>query len=269
MLRYGVLLPLAFHRVMAGASDLVLLGTHIPTPSVAEPPAPCFRQFALPPDAVVFAAGAYSGRRIDFQIDQSGHEAGQIDVSVNYPGKPVVLLLTAYDPTIWNIKRIATTKIIAVVASGYHRQAIAGIDQNTPQLISTSDHPSECGYFYATADKLNGLNSHARRVFGRGVDTFCPADKGSVLIGTRPPAGAHMIGSAVTAATFYDRTAPLSGQAGLDAAVRAGTLRKATGADSDAWFSAVRQQSGPPDEPRVAGDMKGRKQSLPLYRVVV
>lgn len=57
-----------------------------------------FSELKLPTDFSVFAAGAYSGRKISFQIDQSGHDGTQIDVAVNSPNKPVVLMLGAYEP---------------------------------------------------------------------------------------------------------------------------------------------------------------------------
>lgn len=71
--------------------------------NVVQKPACGFSELSLPTDFAVFAAGAYSGRKIQFQIDLSGHEGTQIDVAVNSPNKPVVLMLGAYEPTIWNI----------------------------------------------------------------------------------------------------------------------------------------------------------------------
>lgn len=86
------------------------------------PPQVCkFSNLKLPADHAVFAAGAYAGRSTGFQIDQSGHEATQIDVAVHSPGKPVVLMLGAYEPNIWNIGWSEGTRILAVLASGYHR----------------------------------------------------------------------------------------------------------------------------------------------------
>ena len=60
----------------------------------------------------VFASGGYSGRTLDFQIDQSGHQATQFDVVVNSPTKPAVLMLGAYEPSIWNISWTPKTKIV-------------------------------------------------------------------------------------------------------------------------------------------------------------
>ncbi len=67
--------------------------------------APGFARTCQPPqppkgeEFVVLAAGAYAGRRLDIQIDQSGNQATQIDVMVNTGAKPVILLLGAYEPS--------------------------------------------------------------------------------------------------------------------------------------------------------------------------
>lgn len=45
---------------------------------------------------VVYAAGAYAGRKLDFQIDQSGSAATQIDVAIDEPSAQVLLVLGAY-----------------------------------------------------------------------------------------------------------------------------------------------------------------------------
>lgn len=235
----------------------------------AVPAATCSQQFSIPGNAAILAAGTYAGRAIGFQIDQSGHAATQVDVNVNYPAKPVVLMLSAYEPTIWNIRRSSSTQIVAVYASGYHRQAIAGIDPDIPQLISTYDNRGKCGHLYATAEKLGELNPHARHVFGRAVDAFYPVDKGLVTIGDPVPAAVPMVGSAITPEKYRDTAAPLAGQAGLQAAMQAGILRKATPADSDAWFAAIRELPAPPDLPPVIGNVKPKRQDINLFNAYV
>jgi hypothetical protein len=213
-----------------------------------------FPELVLPANVSVFAAGAYSGRKTSFQIDQSGHEGTQIDVAVNSPDTPVVLMLGAYEPTVWNIGWSKDTKILAVLVGGYHRQAVAGLDRSVPLLISSYDNKGACGYFYVTSDNLAPLNPLARRVFGRAVDMVYPAARGQVDIGKPMPPGATLIRSVdITPESFYDKSAPIAGPAGLEDAVRKGLLRKATVADAEAWSAAVMQTSPPPDVPPVAG----------------
>lgn len=224
-----------------------------PDPDVSRPTC-SFADLKLPADVAVYAAGAYSGRTLGFQIDQSGHEARQIDVTVHSPNQPVVLMLGAYEPTVWNVGWSGKTKILAVLVGGYHRQAIAGLEPDTPRINSSYDNRGPCGYFYVTPDNLAPLNPLAKRVFERPVDMVFPAVKGKVLVGTPLAVGTPLVtSSSVRPESFRDTTAPLAGPAGVADAVRKGLLRKATAADADAWADAVLQNSPPRDIPPVAG----------------
>jgi len=212
-------------------------------------------QFAgkLPSDFVVYAAGAYSGRKISLQIDQSGHSATQIDVEIDQPGKPIVLMLGAYEPTIWTIRLSPETKVLAALIGGYHKQVVTGLSLSIPSLVSTYDNRGPCGYFYVSPDSLAGLNPLARRVFGRSVDVVYPATDGRVVIGVAMPVNATSFSSGPSLESFRDKSAPLAGEAGLEEAVLRGLLRKATAADAEAWVDAVIQNTPQRDIPYVAG----------------
>lgn len=238
--------------------------------SVAKKPVCGFTGLKLPEQFSVFAAGAYSGRKIAFQIDQSGHEGTQIDVAVNSPGKPVVLMLGAYEPTIWNIGWTPQTRIAAVLVGGYHRQAVAGLEQGTPLLNSSHDNKGPCGSFYVTPDDLAPLNPLSKRVFGRRVDMVFPATNGKVVIGEPLAAGTALVTSgAITPESFHDRTAPIAGPAGIEDAVRKGLLRKATAADAEAWSEAVLQNTPNRDLPPVAGQGVPRPPKPGLFNAYV
>ena len=85
----------------------------------------------------VFATGAYSGQSSEYQIDNSGHQAHWMDVAVMNT-KPVVLILGAYEPSIWRIKWEPNTVIEGVVLTGYHDQKILGLPKSVPVLTTTS-----------------------------------------------------------------------------------------------------------------------------------
>lgn len=227
---------------------------------------PCkFPNLNLPEDVNVFAAGGYAGKKIDFQIDQSGNQAGQIDVAVNSPNKPVVLMLGAYDPTIWNIGWTKGTTILAVFASGYHRQVIAGLPKQTPRLVSTYDNKGVCGYFYIKEEGSNALNPRSRILFNRQVNMVFPAKNGSVVVGTDISDSDSLITSGDTTPSSYNnKSAPLAGVPGLENAAKLGILRPATKEDAIKWAEAEqgnivlidKKQGIPP----VAG---GRKPNIP------
>jgi hypothetical protein len=175
--------------------------------------------------------------------------------------KPVVLMLGAYEPTIWNISWTPTTRIAAVLASGYHHQAIAGLDPGVPTLNTSYDNNGPCGYFYIGERALNNINPISRRFFGRPVDLVYLAKAGNLSIGEEAPEGTTLITSESTHPEFfYDKTAPLAGPAGLEDAIRKGLLRKATDADVDAWVNAVVASTSNRDVPPIAG--QGRPKPL-------
>ena len=208
----------------------------------------------------LYAAGAYSGRRLGMQVDQSGHEAGRIDVGVNRPGEAVALMLGSYDPTVWHIGWTSGTRIVAVLVGGYHRQVVTGLPKDVPLIVSTYDNKGPCGYFYVTADKAPTLNPIARRAFGRGIDMLYPASQGSVLVGA---AAGGMItdASAQDDAAFRIGDDMAAGEAGLAYAVSRGWLREAMQSDADAWISA-RASRPQADVPPIAGGVPAGRMTV-------
>lgn len=194
--------------------------------------------FAAPAGFKIYAAGAYSGRDLDYQIDQSGHQATRIDVAVNDAKNPVVLMLGAYEPTVWNIGWSSQTRIAAVLIGGYHRQAVAGLPESTPVLISSYDNKGPCGYFYVSQDQLGRLNPIAMRAFGQPVDMVYLAKNGSVSVGDAVASSSLVTSSRIPPDSFRDADAPLAGEAGLQDAVRRGLLREARSEDMAAWMAA-------------------------------
>jgi hypothetical protein len=213
-----------------------------------------FSELKLPSEFSVFASGIYSGREIAYQIDQSGHQGTQVDVVVNSPQKPVVLILGAYEPTVWNIKWSQKTKVLAVLVGGYHRQVIAGLEKSTPTSISFYRSENNCGYSYFSPDQLGSLNPLARSNFGRPVDLFFPIVDGKVTVGEPISTNIKLITSPETSPeSFYDKSAPIAGLAGIEDAIRKGLIRRATSADAKAWVDTVTQNSPPRDIPPIAG----------------
>ena len=232
----------------------------------------------FPEDTVVLAAGGLGGKVIDFQIDQSGNASTQIDVAVNYPDKPVALMLGASVPTIWNIGWTKRTNIVAVFASGYNRQRVAGIKRDTPLLISSYDDKGPCSTSTFSYEKFN-LHESFVASFGYGQITnlgqakieqklaqilysrpisrifSVPDGDGKVVIGNPLEATQQLITSNATPPkSFYDKNAPLAGEAGLAKAMRKGILRRATLEDATKWINALKmkyavQHRQPPDIP--------------------
>jgi hypothetical protein len=210
---------------VALAEDLKKFEFDAPGSATRSRPDVCaFSNVTAPTDLRIYAAGGYSGRRLGYAIDESGHEATRFDIIVNSPSQSVVLLLGAYEPTVWNISWSKGTRIVAVMISGYHHQAITGLEESVPVLKSSYDDPGPCGYFYVSDTQSASINPIARKLFQQPVDQIFPGySDGRILVGESLSVGFELL------------TSPSSGQAGIDSAVAKGLLRPATSADADAW----------------------------------
>lgn len=199
-----------------------------------------FPSASLPAKFVVFATGAYTGKETDFQIDQSGHQATKVDVAVNYTDSPVVLMLGAYEPTIWNIGWSDKTRIAGIFVGGYHRQVLAGIQENVPYFISTYDNKAGCGSAYITAENPSGFDALSRKLFNRPVETVYPISNGTVLMGLPLKPGTRLLtSSSNTVESYHVKNAPLAGPAGVRDAVAKGLLRPAAQEDMQAWIEVM------------------------------
>ncbi|ATB36356.1 hypothetical protein CYFUS_001770 [Cystobacter fuscus] len=230
----------------------------VPEPPIKTPPvAPAcgFRGLTLPADFAVLAGGGHGGKRSTVQIDQSGSAATTMTVSVDNPGKPVVLMLGSQEPTLWSIRRSQETTILAVLVSSSYRQIVAGLDATTPVTVLTAENRSECGYFYVDANRLETLNPMAQRFFGRDVDMVYPASGGEVTLGEAKGTPSKWVGgSDAPVESYADKTAPLAGEAGLDDALRKGLLRRANIGDINKWEAQMARVAPGRGATSVSGD---------------
>jgi hypothetical protein len=208
----------------------------------------------LPKDCAVQAIGIYHGTADvkDVQLDRSGHQVRQAEVVVNAPDHPVVLVLTAYDPTVWRVGRTEKTRLVGVVVSGYHGQALIGIEKTTPHVVMSKETSSAFAdgrafYAYNASPELLAMNDAVKQLVGREIDHF-----ENRLLG-----GAFRVGARVEPKqVIYSNDLKVSdfaappkqeaaaaagipelpaGQKGLDDLVAEGSLRAATNADVAAW----------------------------------
>lgn len=198
----------------------------------------------LPPDYVLLAGGAYGGRRLGFAIDQSGHEATGFDVVVNQSGRPVVLVLGAYEPSVWQVRRGAGTHIAGVLVTGYHRQAVTGVSAATPVLNSSYEEKGACGYSYLDRNNPDTMDRHVRQVFGRQAEAYYVATNGQILMGTGGMPGSSVQDAAGSFESFRDANTPLAGAAGLAELLAQGALRRARPSDLVEWKAAQRKAQG-------------------------
>ena len=200
----------------------------------------------LPSDYVLLAGGEYAGRKLGFQIDLSGHEATGFDVVANMPGRSVVLVLGAYEPSIWKISREPRTRIAGVVITGYYRQAVSGLEAGIPVLNSSYNEKMACGYSYFSRSKPEEMDAHVRRVFGRSAQTYLVASNGQLVMGDAGMPASTVQDAPADFNSFRDVNAPLAGQAGLDKLVSEHMLRPAQPSNLAGWKEALRRSQGLP-----------------------
>jgi hypothetical protein len=59
---------------------------------------------------------------------------GSVEVTVSRSGIPVILSLTSYEPTVWNVVAAPDTVIERVILDGYNAQSVVGLPPGTPVL---------------------------------------------------------------------------------------------------------------------------------------
>ena len=191
----------------------------------------------LPKDFDIIATGGYSGKETPYQIDNSGHQAYRYDVKVQH-AKPLVLVLGAYEPTIWDIAWDKNTKIVGVIATGYHHQVVTGLPKNIPVLVSTYESGG-CSYAYVDERQTEKINALTQKVLKRDAQLIVPAMGDRIIIGRVDTTQQLISSDDTTLQDVINQDAPLAGQAGIDDAVSKGLLRPATEADFQQLSSSV------------------------------
>ncbi|MBF0309390.1 MAG: hypothetical protein HQL56_07685 [Magnetococcales bacterium] len=107
----------------------------------------------IPEDAVLFGGmGVMPGSTFK-EIGPKGEKV--VEVIVNVPEKPVVIVLTAYERTIWKFKWTPASRIAAVVATGFEPPLVEGLPLKVPVLLSSFKEGGECGYIAKDVMPLN------------------------------------------------------------------------------------------------------------------
>lgn len=153
----------------------------------------------LPLNYDVFAVGVKNAER-DLRWHRPGKSkkaGGVVDVVVTATDKPVVLVLTAYEPVLWKVGRVPTAIIAGVLVSGNFNQEVVGIPDNIPVKYISQESPKNCPYFH-NHNMGAGIETMNKRVYdlvGRGIDRFYTAEipEGPFYVGLRGPVGSDNV----------------------------------------------------------------------------
>lgn len=129
-----------------------LLGTAAP---IGFPTSPSLGQAPIPKDAGgnqllpdVRVIGVYEGTYPTGVRHRRGfHPNGAVTVKVGEVKRPVILVLTSYEPVVWKVEAPKSV-VVRVIASGYHKQTVKGLDEKVPVTL-LSYEAGDKDYFYA------------------------------------------------------------------------------------------------------------------------
>lgn len=140
----------------------------VPSRPPREPPPPPALQ--LPPEVEAHAVGVYLSSRAD----------NTVEVEVDRPGVPILLVLSAYESVRWRIRLSPGTRVVGAVVGGYHApDGIDGLAADTPVLTRVADYGEKVLYDYpGRTDQGPGVAELVRELTGRAPVSFQGAEKG-------------------------------------------------------------------------------------------
>ena len=107
----------------------------------------------IPPTTASDSPGVIYTRRAP--VASSSHPEKEVIVKISDDTEPIVLVLTAYDKTLWKLSIGEGVRITKVILGGYHSQRVTGLPPGMPIEVYTHE-PSPCDncwqspeYFYS------------------------------------------------------------------------------------------------------------------------
>lgn len=203
-------------------------------------------------NARVVALGAYEGKEpVSFYAPNDAHEAGAIAVSGEKKGPPVVLVLSAYDPVVWDLRRVPNGRLEGVVLYGYSAQAVVGLAKGVPLRFSTRTRADpRCGaggFAYQGGTGLERLSATVTKAVGRPIDVFYGsyAPRGFNIDGGAEPlpdTGTITLNMLVGSETFEVSAVP-PGAAGIAMLLQQGAIRLVMEGDQEELNAALTKAS--------------------------
>lgn len=118
----------------------------------------------LAKDAQVEAIGVYQSANASKRSGES--RTGQIEVHIRRSSKPVVLVLSSYEPVRWNLVSEPGARISAVLLSGYYQSQVVGA--GTTRVITLGR-----SFAYQTGTtQYMALENDVARLIGKRINLF-------------------------------------------------------------------------------------------------
>jgi len=198
----------------------------------------------LPSDYDVLQVGAREGSAPwtpEVELDDSGYVVKRADIVVSHPAKPVVLVMSALEPVVWNISWEQGTRIVGAFVSGEGGQAVLGLPRWIPLLVTSRKGRNQakpsCPVIDVTVQPKTLKSELIEKIAGKSPQAFYPVSpKGPTWIGERKsgPSTPPLSSKDYTIAEFALQRAPGElpmGRRGIDVLVKQGAIRPATRKD--------------------------------------
>lgn len=214
------------------------------------------RSLCLPADTIagakIVALGAYEGGTpTQFGMAGESHEVGAVAVAADRSGPPLILVLSAYDPVIWDFSRFPLSRLKAILVYGYHSQAVAHVPARIPVRFVTRANSTEgCGkpvQAYEGGPGLERLAAQTEALLGSPIAAFhggydpsgLHADGGTPVA----PAVSRIRVRAIRSSAPIQRDEIWPGEQGLMQLIQSGAIRPARPDDVEAWNAAATRHS--------------------------
>lgn len=199
---------------------------------------------ALIAGAEVRAFGAYEGGALtNLSFAGEGDEVRRVNLQADEAGPPLLVVLTAYSPIVWDFAEVPLKRLRGVLVYGDRPQAVANLAESVPvRFVLASQGVTPCGrahFAHKSTTELGALRAQVRAVLGVPVAGFT---------GSYNPEAIHLDGGSFRAVEHKPikasdvRSGALvqvgglpPGDQGLRQLVARGDLRPATATDLAQW----------------------------------
>ena len=203
--------------------------------------------------ARVVALGAYEGGEpVDLVFSGDGDAVGRVEVQANEAGPPLLLVLSAYDPVVWDFAKFPKARLRGILAYGYSPQAVANVDKSIPVHFATlATGTTICGgyiFAYKQSSEIPRLRQQVQAILGVPLQAFYGSYSPEALQADGSPFApiepAKLDLQSIQASAPLQKSGLPPGDKGLWVLLDRGDIRPARRSDWEQW---QRQSGEKPD----------------------
>jgi hypothetical protein len=199
--------------------------------------------------APIVAFGIYEGaRKIGLRIGEADNATSLVSVSGSRSGENRILLLMAYEATIWDFSEAPTNRINAVIVSGYYDQAVANLPDTVPVIFADRER-HVCGqprYAYRGGHELEHAANAIERSTGQELASFNGIYSAHTIVLSdvlqHSARDTAVRAGEIRAAVRVTQDDTPQGDEGLATLEARGIIRRATAEDVARWNRAATQR---------------------------